>query len=126
MAAAMGSGNTAIAAGFSHTVILRGDGSVWSVGDNNAGQLGCGKQTRGYTRTPAPMADVMGTANTAVAAGYDFTLVLLTLPAHVPGRGNVRCFRADLGEGAGTPDEVAGRLGDAAAASSGEVCLIGL
>jgi len=83
---------------------------------------------RGEPINFSPNARLIGATfwSTCVEEDHDFTLVLLTLPAHVPGRGNVRCFRADLGEGAGTPDEVAGRLGDAAAASSGEVCLIGL
>jgi alpha-tubulin suppressor-like RCC1 family protein len=39
-------GITAIATGFSHTVVLRQDGTIWTWGYNNYGQLGDGTTSR--------------------------------------------------------------------------------
>jgi alpha-tubulin suppressor-like RCC1 family protein len=65
MAEVIGKGNLQVAAGYGHTVVLRGDGSTWAVGHNGHGQLGDGGNvSRG---TPAPMAGVMGEGNGVIA-----------------------------------------------------------
>jgi alpha-tubulin suppressor-like RCC1 family protein len=75
MAAVMGTGNLHVSAGKGHTVVLRGDGSVWAVGYNEFGQLGYGSNGSNSS-IPAPMADVMGSGNKLVAAGDEHTAVL--------------------------------------------------
>ena len=75
MAAVMGTGNLHVSAGKGHTVVLRGDGSVWAVGDNEFGQLGDGS-SGSNSSIPAPMADMMGSGNKLVAAGDEHTAVL--------------------------------------------------
>jgi alpha-tubulin suppressor-like RCC1 family protein len=65
---------TAIAAGDSHCVALKGDGTLWSWGDNSAGQLGNGTISAVPVLTPVQV----GSANTwvAVAAGMSSTVAL--------------------------------------------------
>ena len=78
-----GSGNltgiTAVAAGYSHAVGLRGsDGAVFAWGYNNVGQLG--DNTSIQRKTPVQVLGVGGTGNltgiTAIAAGYYHTVAL--------------------------------------------------
>lgn len=63
---------TAVAAGASHTVAVRNDGTVWTWGNNNTGQLGDG--TTIERRTPVRVQNLGGII--AVAAGNQHTLAL--------------------------------------------------
>jgi alpha-tubulin suppressor-like RCC1 family protein len=58
-------GVTAIAAGYSHTLALKGDGTVWAWGSNSSGQLGDG--TTKYRSVPQQVQDLTGVI--AIAAG---------------------------------------------------------
>ena len=85
-----------VAAGLDHNVALKGDGTVWTWGADDAGQLGDG--IMGPNRNQA--AQVPGISNAvAVAAGGHHTLVLLA-------NGTVRAFghgtAGQLGDGPGT------------------------
>lgn len=67
----------AIAAGTSHTVILKKDGTVWACGLNDHGQLGDGSSTS--STTLVPMQDSSGNAMkdvTAIAVGISHTVIL--------------------------------------------------
>ena len=70
------SGVRAIAAGSSHSLALKDDGSVWAWGANDQGQLGNGTQTLGSNTlgisTPAEVKDLGGAK--LVAAGLDYSL----------------------------------------------------
>ena len=67
---------TAIAAGAAHSVVLRSDGTVWTFGENNAGQLGSPTNNGNPNPNPTPT-QVPGLTNvTAIAAGGDETLAL--------------------------------------------------
>jgi alpha-tubulin suppressor-like RCC1 family protein len=71
-----GTGVAAAAAGNYHTVILKGDGSVWTAGQNYQGQLGFGGRENKLTFTQAP--DEQGNPLRDVkqiAARGDITLV---------------------------------------------------
>lgn len=60
----------AVSAGYTHTMILKTDGTLWAVGQNNAGQLGDG--TTIDRRTPVQvMSDVQ-----AVSAGVGYTMIV--------------------------------------------------
>lgn len=63
-----------VAAGYSHTVAVRTDGSLWVWGSNNHGQLG------NSTDAPVNIPTKMGTANDwkTVAAGWAHTVALKT------------------------------------------------
>src|SRR5262249_3349220 len=63
---------TCIAAGFFHTVVVRRDGSVWTVGQNDRGQLGDGTR---QSRSRAVAATGVSNA-TRVAAGQFHSLAL--------------------------------------------------
>lgn len=65
---------TAIAVGGSHTVALADDGSVWTWGCNNQGQLGDG--TGASSSVPVQVTGLTGKVITAVAAGSDHTVVV--------------------------------------------------
>jgi YD repeat-containing protein len=70
----IGTGNTwvSVAAGDSHTVALKSDGTLWAWGRNNYGQLGDGTAVD----KPAPVK--IGTGNTwvSIAAGWAHTVAL--------------------------------------------------
>jgi alpha-tubulin suppressor-like RCC1 family protein len=67
-------GANLIAAGESHSLALRGDGTVWAWGSNNVGQLGDGTDTERHTPVR-----VLGLENAvAVAAGNKHSLALRT------------------------------------------------
>lgn len=66
------SGVTAIAAGYRHTVVLKGD-AVYATGDNAEGQLGT---TEGNKDELTPMLSPGDTGVTAIAAGDFHTVVL--------------------------------------------------
>ncbi len=72
-------GVQAIAAGTSHSLFLRIDGTVWAVGDNAAGQLGDGTTTSRSTPRQVMMTNgkVM-TGVQAIAAGNSHSLFLRT------------------------------------------------
>ena len=63
----------AIAAGFRHTVILKGDGTLWAAGYNFNGQLGLGDTEDRYSFTEVKDA---GSGVTAIAAGNYHTVIL--------------------------------------------------
>ncbi|WP_461119250.1 RCC1 domain-containing protein [Saccharothrix stipae] len=60
------SGVTAVAAGVQNTLALKSDGTVWSWGDNQFGQLGAGA-TEGWSNVPLKVSGLSGA--TAVAVG---------------------------------------------------------
>ncbi|MBL4953246.1 hypothetical protein JK635_13605 [Neobacillus sp. YIM B02564] len=63
---------TAIAAGSDHTLVLKRNGTVWSFGWNQTGQLG-----NGNTTNQSKPVQVIGLKNVkAIAAGYNFSLAL--------------------------------------------------
>jgi alpha-tubulin suppressor-like RCC1 family protein len=64
------SGVTAIAAGSSHNLALKDDGTVWAWGTNPYGQLGNGTNTD--SSTPVQVSDLSGV--TLIAAGDDQSL----------------------------------------------------
>ena len=64
--------STQIAAGSSHTVALKSDGTVWAWGHNDLGQLGDGTTTR--RTTPVQVSGLSGV--TAIAAGWYHTAAL--------------------------------------------------
>jgi alpha-tubulin suppressor-like RCC1 family protein len=70
------SGVRAIAAGSSHGLALKEDGSVWAWGANDQGQLGNGAETLGSDAlgidTPAEVQDLGGVK--LIAAGLDYSL----------------------------------------------------
>jgi alpha-tubulin suppressor-like RCC1 family protein len=65
-----------IVAGYSHSLALKYDGTVWAWGWNSDGQLGDGTNTQRWT--PVPVLGLTGflTGVTAIAAGYSHSLVL--------------------------------------------------
>jgi len=63
---------TAIAAGSNHTVALKGDGTVWTWGDNDDGQLGDGT----FTTSTVPVQVTGLNGITAIAAGSNHTVAL--------------------------------------------------
>jgi alpha-tubulin suppressor-like RCC1 family protein len=63
---------TAIALGGSHSVALKSDGSVWSAGYNDLGQLGNGT----FTSSPRPVRAISLGTVTAVASGLNHTLAI--------------------------------------------------
>jgi alpha-tubulin suppressor-like RCC1 family protein len=71
-------GVTAIAAGYRHSLALKGDGTVWAWGSNADGELGNGTVTTAgpcaCSATPAQVLDLAGV--TAIAAGEGHNLVL--------------------------------------------------
>ena len=62
---------TAVAAGYEHSLFLKGDGSLWAMGRNQYGQLGDGT----YNATNRPE-QIVGGNVTAIAAGYYHSLFL--------------------------------------------------
>ena len=67
----MASNVTAIAAGFYHSLFVKSDGSLWTMGANSYGQLGDGT----YNGTNQPQ-QIMASNVTAIAAGYGHSLFL--------------------------------------------------
>ncbi|NDD53597.1 RCC1 repeat-containing protein [bacterium] len=61
-----------VAAGFSHSVLLKSDGTLWNWGNNTYGQLGDGTTTNSL----APIQNSLINNVKAVAAGGGFTIVL--------------------------------------------------
>ncbi len=69
----------AIAAGGNHSIALKGDGSVWTWGDNTDGQLGNGTHDSSFSSTPHPTPYQVTSLNTkvkAIAAGINHNMVL--------------------------------------------------
>jgi alpha-tubulin suppressor-like RCC1 family protein len=65
-------GVTAIAAGFKYSMALKSDGTVWTWGDNEYGQLGDGTKTA--RNIPVKVSGLTGV--TAIAAGESYCLAL--------------------------------------------------
>ena len=73
------SGITAIAAGYSHSLALKSDGSVWSWGDNTDGELGMGNLYPSSESHPYQVVGTDGgnlTGITAISAGELYSLAL--------------------------------------------------
>jgi len=71
-----GSGVVAIAVGLSHAVALKADGSVWSWGSNNNGNLG-NPAILGASNVPVPVVGLgSGSGVVSLTAGGNFTLAL--------------------------------------------------
>ncbi len=68
------SGVITIACGEEHSIALKSDGTVWTWGDNEYGQLGLGDGTYTDKYTPAQVNDLSGV--TAIAGGEPQTLAL--------------------------------------------------
>jgi alpha-tubulin suppressor-like RCC1 family protein len=64
------SGVIALAAGWEHALVLKGDGSVWSWGDNGSGQLGGGTVNTSNMRFD-PQQVLTGVATIAAGGGSD-------------------------------------------------------
>ena len=79
---AISSSATAVACGFNHTAVLLADGTVRTFGQNTFGALG--DNTTTDRETPVPVFGISSSA-TAVACGYQHTVVLLA-------NGTVRTF----------------------------------
>jgi alpha-tubulin suppressor-like RCC1 family protein len=62
----------AIDAGYKYTIALRDDGTIWTWGYNNKGQLGNNMQTDSYT--PQQVAALSGSVMASIAAGYNHAL----------------------------------------------------
>jgi alpha-tubulin suppressor-like RCC1 family protein len=92
----LSTGVVAIAAGWDAGVALKSDGSVWTWGKNDRGQLGDG--TNVSSSTPTRVAALKGKV-TAIAAGLGFVLVL-KLDGTVWGWGDD--FQGQLGNGDNT------------------------
>jgi alpha-tubulin suppressor-like RCC1 family protein len=69
-----GSGIVALAAGASHSLGLKSDGSVFAWGSNGAGQLGDGTQTQRLT--PNPVSGLGSGGAIAITAGGGFSLAV--------------------------------------------------
>jgi alpha-tubulin suppressor-like RCC1 family protein len=65
---------TAIAAGASHSLAIKSDGTVWAWGSNTDGELGNGDHVS--KNSPVEVTALIGTTITAVAAGDHFSLAL--------------------------------------------------
>jgi alpha-tubulin suppressor-like RCC1 family protein len=64
---------TAVAAGGNHSLALKSDGTVWTWGNNDQGQLG---RTTSQPSDPLPAQLANPTDVVAIAAGWDFSLAL--------------------------------------------------
>ncbi len=71
------SGVTAVSAGLEHSLALVSGGGVMAWGNDNAGQLGDGSAS-GFSDTPVPVTGLAGSTVTAVSAGLDHSLGLLS------------------------------------------------
>lgn len=70
------SGITAIAAGGSHALALKDDGTIYAWGYNEFGQLGDGTTTSSSIAVPVVRTGILGDA-TAIAAGLDHSLAII-------------------------------------------------
>jgi alpha-tubulin suppressor-like RCC1 family protein/chitodextrinase len=68
----LGFDNVAVETGHNHTVVLKGNGTVWAAGLNSDGQLGDGTTT--LRRSPVQVAGI--TDAVAIAAGRDMTYAI--------------------------------------------------
>jgi uncharacterized repeat protein (TIGR03803 family) len=62
---------TKIAAGGVHSLFLKSDGSLWAMGDNEAGQLGDGSTNNAYSPE-----QIVASGVTAIAGGFEHSLFL--------------------------------------------------
>jgi alpha-tubulin suppressor-like RCC1 family protein len=67
------SGVTAIAAGDSHSLFIKSDGSLWAMGGNGFGELGDGTLNSAGTNSPEK---IVASGVTAIAGGTDHSLFL--------------------------------------------------
>lgn len=62
----------AVAAGYTHRLVLKDDGTIWAWGTNNAGQLGVGTQVPSYVPVQVPGL----TGIVAISAGVDTSFAI--------------------------------------------------
>ncbi|HLY74301.1 MAG TPA: RCC1 repeat-containing protein [Planctomycetota bacterium] len=74
----VGSVCTAVSAGGNFGLALRSDGSVWAWGDNTFGEVGNGTTSTTPVTTPVQVSFPVGSVVTAISAGPDFALALLS------------------------------------------------
>ena len=74
----LSTGAKAIAAGGFHSMVLKKDGTVWAMGDNEYGQLGDGSTTARNSMSQVPMNFMQshGSSVKAIAAGFLHSMVL--------------------------------------------------
>jgi len=65
-------GVTAIAAGYYHSLFIKGDGSLWGTGNNGYGQLGLGKEVKHVLRP----VEIVGSNVVSVTAAHGHTLFI--------------------------------------------------
>ena len=70
------SGVTAIAAGNTHSLFLKSDGSLWVMGNNISGQLGKGSFNNSYPWGVGTPQQIVSSGYTAIAAGASHSLFL--------------------------------------------------
>jgi alpha-tubulin suppressor-like RCC1 family protein len=118
-------GGLNVAAGGTHTVILKTDGTVWSMGSNYYGQLGAGLPTGTGNQSFTPLNSGL-TSVVAVSAGWQHTLALKSDGTVWAWGLNVK---GQLGDGSFTernsPVQVSG-LVDVVAVSAGEQASLAL
>ena len=89
------SGVTSVSAGYSHSLYVKSDGSLWAMGNNGSGQLGDGTTTDRATPVQIETSGV-----TSVSAGYDHSL-------YIKSDGSLRAMGANsygqLGDGTRLP-----------------------
>jgi alpha-tubulin suppressor-like RCC1 family protein len=66
-----------ISCGYSHTMVLMTDGTIWGTGLNNYGQLGLGDTSDRNTLTQIT-SDIGGSNPLSISCGSDHTMVLMT------------------------------------------------
>ena len=64
--------------GFTHTIVLITDGTIWGTGNNSRGQLGLGDNTRRFTLNQMDTTMLSGKIPKSISCGDAHTIVLMT------------------------------------------------